>query len=138
MFQIGLQSEEILKRVFFQVDTQLKGYLDWSGFINCMIAIRAKTLDEKIDLFINVADEDGNGLLSYDEVYSLSMVCLGKYIASDDEGFLEDLANYFAKLLFETCDVDMEEEIPFDVIKDLILNGHPNSNLLCMFCGADL
>ena len=138
MFQIGLQNEEILKRVFFSIDTKIKGYLDWGGFISCVIAIRSKSLSEKIDLFVNIADEDGNGQLSWDEIYALSRLCLQKYISvKNDDTFLEDLATYFSKLQFETCEVDIDEEIPFDVIKDLILNNHPNSGLLCMFCGAD-
>ena len=45
-----------------------------------MVSIRAKTLSEKINLFIKIADEDGNGKLSWDEIYELSKICLKRYI----------------------------------------------------------
>jgi hypothetical protein len=57
-----------------------------------MVIIRAKTLDDRIDLFIKIADEDGmgiiiynigNGLLSEDEIMNLSKICLSKYISVD-------------------------------------------------------
>jgi len=33
-----------------------------------MSIVRAKTISEKVDLFIKVADEDGNGSLSWEEI----------------------------------------------------------------------
>ena len=53
--------------------------MDWGEFLKLMVSIRAKTLSEKINLFIKIADEDGNGLLSWDEIYELAQICLGKY-----------------------------------------------------------
>ena len=54
--------------------------MDWGEFLKLMVSIRAKTLSEKINLFIKIADEDGNGLLSWDEIYELAQICLGKYL----------------------------------------------------------
>jgi len=45
-----------------------------------MVIIRAKTLSDKINLFIEIADDDGNGLLSYDEINQLTTICLSKFI----------------------------------------------------------
>jgi Ca2+-binding EF-hand superfamily protein len=45
-----------------------------------MVSIRAKTVSEKINLFIKIADENGDGKLSWDEIYSLSKICLSKYV----------------------------------------------------------
>lgn len=42
----------------------MSGMLNWNEFLNLMVSIREKTLKEKIDLFIKIADEDGNGMLS--------------------------------------------------------------------------
>lgn len=47
------------------------------------------------------------------------------------------LSEYFAKLIFETLNVDENEEIPLVDIKNAILSEGPNSELLTMFCGAD-
>jgi len=45
-----------------------------------MVSIRAKTLMEKINLFIRIADQDGNGMLSWDEIYELSHIYLSRYV----------------------------------------------------------
>ena len=72
-----------------------------------MVVIRAKTLKEKIDLFIKISDTDGNdylknlgnGNLSADEIFKLSRICLSKYIR-DSEEFLDMLCEYYTRLIF--------------------------------------
>eukprot|EP01017_Pseudomicrothorax_dubius_P007121 TRINITY_DN12159_c0_g1_i1.p2 TRINITY_DN12159_c0_g1~~TRINITY_DN12159_c0_g1_i1.p2 ORF type:complete len:104 (+),score=12.52 TRINITY_DN12159_c0_g1_i1:279-590(+) len=103
-----------------------------------MSSIRARTLKDKIDLFIEIADEDGNGHLSRDEIFNLCKVCLSKFIESEHDTFLDELCEYFTKLIFESVKIDIDQEIPLNTIKQTILSGHPDSNLLCMFCGADI
>jgi hypothetical protein len=48
------------------------------------------------------------------------------------------LCEYFTKLIFKAVDTDLEDDIPFGVIKDAIVNGNTQSRLLTMFCGADI
>lgn len=48
------------------------------------------------------------------------------------------LCDYFTKLIFETLGVNKDEDIPMEKIKQTILDGGQNSELLSMFCGADL
>lgn len=45
-----------------------------------MVAIRAKTLMDRVNLFIKIADKDGNKALSYEEVNNLTKICLNKYM----------------------------------------------------------
>ena len=52
-------SEELAQSVFNKIDTNFSGFLNWDKFLDMMVIIRAKTLNERIDLFIKVADEDG-------------------------------------------------------------------------------
>ena len=108
--------------------------------MNLMEIIKAKTLKEKIDLFIKIADDDGNGQLSKKEIFDLCKICLEKYIKTNegDEQFLDDVSLYFTKLIFAAVEIDMEEEIPLEKIKETILSGNVESDLLCMFCGADI
>ena len=103
-----------------------------------MAAIRAKTLKEKIDLFIKIADEDGNGRLSWEEISHLCMLTLKRFVLDKGEGMIEDLCDYFTKLIFISCKVDIDEEIPLDRIKEVILNGEENADMLAFFCGADI
>lgn len=45
-----------------------------------MMSIKAKTVVEKIDLFISISDSDGNGRLSHDEIFKLAKLCLSHYV----------------------------------------------------------
>lgn len=116
------------------------GFLNWKEFLSLMEIIKAKTIREKIDLFIKIADDDGNGQLSKQEIFDLCKICLGKMVKSDNEDteFLENISEYFTKLIFAAVEVDIESEIPLEKIKQTILSGNAESDLLCMFCGADI
>lgn len=46
------QTEEIAEKIFNLVDSNLSKFLDWEEFLKLMISIKAKTIKEKIDLFI--------------------------------------------------------------------------------------
>lgn len=99
---------------------------------------------DRVNLFIKIADKDGNRALSYDEVHNLTRICLSKYIKvyiqnnQDDCQLLDMLCDYFTKLIFETLGVNKDDDIPMEKIKQTILDGGQNSELLSMFCGADL
>lgn len=54
-----MQSEELAKSIFSKIDYNFSGFLNWDEFLKLMVIIRAKTLKEKIDLFIKISDEDG-------------------------------------------------------------------------------
>ena len=64
-----------------------------------------------------------------------------------DKDFLDKLCGYFTKLIFETVEIKFEYvegeeypegDIPFSAIKNTIIAGKKaDSDLLCMFCGAD-
>lgn len=114
--------------------------MNWKEFLSLMEIIKAKTIREKIDLFIKIADDDGNGQLSKKEIFDLCKICLGKMVKSDNEdnAFLENISEYFTKLIFAAVEVDIESEIPLEKIKETILSGNAESDLLCMFCGADI
>lgn len=76
-------------------------------------------------------------MLSYDEIFKLSKVCLSKYVVNSED-FLEMLCEYYTRLIFKVVGKEVEEEIPFEDIKQAILEGREDSDLLCMFCGADI
>lgn len=83
----------------------------------------------------------GNGQLSKDEIFNLSRICLSRYVKEDSPGgveFLDLLCEYFTRLIFQSVEIDIEEEIPMAKIKEAILSGNSESDLLCMFCGADM
>jgi len=138
IYQIFLQSEELAEKIFYTIDFNFSGFLNWDEFLDAMQIIRAKTMREKIDLFIKIADTDQNGYLSKEEIFSLAKICLGKFIKTDQDGFLDDLCEYYTKLIFNAIGIDPTQEIPLQAIKQHILSRTEESQLLAMFCGADI
>jgi Ca2+-binding EF-hand superfamily protein len=51
---VFIQSQELADRIFNTIDDNYSGFMDWPEFINGMKIIKAKTLKDKIDLFIKV------------------------------------------------------------------------------------
>ncbi|CAD8193646.1 unnamed protein product [Paramecium octaurelia] len=137
IYQIFMQSEFLAQEIFNKIDFNYSGFLNWNEFLKLMVSIRAKTLIEKLDLFIQISDQDGNGQLCWDEIYQLSKVCLAKYIQNTDD-FLDMLCEYYTRLIFKVVGKEPHEEIPFSAIKQAILDQKEDSDLLCMFCGADI
>jgi hypothetical protein len=127
----------LAERIYKLIDYNYSGGLNWDEFLKLMVVIRAKTLKDKINLFIRIADEDGNGLLSYEEIFNLAKVCLSKYVKEDDD-FMDMLCSFFTDLIFEAVDIEVDEEIPLSTIRQAIINGNKDSDLLAMFCGADI
>ena len=88
-----------------------------------MITIKSDSISDKIDMFFKIIDTDGNGLLSYDEVLELSLMSLKRNIKGEDknsEEVINELAKYFADLIFKLVDVDKDDEIPLPKIKEVI------------------
>ena len=76
-------------------------------------------------------------MLSKEEVFSLSKICLSKFIK---KGRIHtSLANYYTKLIFQAAGVPLDQkEIKLELIKQRILEGHKDSDMLKMFCGANI
>lgn len=64
-----MQSEYLAQEIFNKIDFNYSGFLNWNEFLKLMVSIRAKTLVEKLDLFIQISDSDGNGKLCWDEIF---------------------------------------------------------------------
>ncbi len=143
IFQVFMLGKENAKILFDQINSAKNSFLSWDEFLEGMRTMQVKTKTDRINLFIKIADSDGNGMLSFDEILLLCKSCLKNnftFSSIDFEGdpFLEDLSNYFAKLIFEICGLEVTEEIPLKRISDSINEGRSNADLLLFFCGADL
>lgn len=83
-------------------------------------------------------DTDGNGHLSYDEVYELSIASLQRSIETNGPGeVIKEIAQYFADLIFKLVDIPKNMEIPLPKIKEKILLGGTEGHYLEMFCCTD-
>jgi len=112
IYQIYLQSEVIAQKIFDSIDSASSGFLNWKKFLALMGIIKAKTLHEKINLFIKIADEDGNGSLSKEEILNLCRICLEKFInPKNDPVFFIELTEYFTQLIFAAVGIDIHEDV---------------------------
>ncbi|EWS75956.1 hypothetical protein TTHERM_000161279 (macronuclear) [Tetrahymena thermophila SB210] len=132
--KISSQSEEIIRRM-----CNYENFIDWKQFIDILYAVSGKTLESKIDIFIKVADTDRGGTLSKEEISELCYICLDKILPKEgeDDSMVQGLVEYFTRLLFTSLDVDPEEDIPLHKLKNAIIEGHPENDLLCFFCGVE-
>lgn len=63
-------------------------------------------------------------MLEKDEIYGLAKACLGKYIkGNENDAFLNEICEYFTRLIFEVCDVDINDEIPLKLIRKAVIKG---------------
>lgn len=85
IYQIFMQPTELAQEIFEIIDFNFSGYLNWREFLDLMVVIKAKTLVERVNLFIRIADKDGNQSLSKDEVFNLTKICLGRFIKVRDQ-----------------------------------------------------
>ena len=123
--QMSAESEDLAKKIFNTINERKNNFLSWNEFLKGMITIKSDSITDKIDMFFKIIDTDGNGLLSYAEVLELSLMSLKRNIKRDDkssEEVIDELAKYFADLIFKLVGVDIDDEIPLPKIKEVNLN----------------
>lgn len=135
--RLNLLGDFLVKKIYYMLDVKEEGFIDWEEFVKCMQIINTRTFKDKIDLFVNISDDNGNGKLDKDEVSQYCKIILKKFMRKVNESFLEDMTDFFTRFIFQTCGFSLEEEIPATLIRQLIVNKHPDAHLLCMFCSVD-
>ena len=99
-----------------------KKQLNMMEFIKCMGMLTTSDFEKKIDLLFRLIDTDGNGLLSWKEVFELCMhslaVCRSEYFP--ETSLLRDQAVYFADFIFDLVSIKKDQEIPLKKLKEII------------------
>ena len=141
--QIKSQGIELAKKIYKTLNKLNTKYLNWEEFLTGMLTLKSKYMNEKIDTFLSIIDSDGNGLLSFDEVYEISKGSLKRVLGEDnenennEENIVNILATFFANLIFQLVDMPIDKEIPMDKIREKILEGKEAAEYLQMFICAD-
>ena len=103
-----------------------------------MKAIQARNLDQKIDLFFKIIDEDGNGSLSYDEIFKICASSFQRFSPNiQEDEFMIGLTEFFTSVIFRAVGKSIDEEIPFHEIRLAIEKNNSDSDVLLLFCNAD-
>ena len=71
-----LYNQGILEKIFYSLDEDEKGYLNWEEFLEGMKTICSNSLEDKIDCFLRMADDEANGSFSYDEIKDICILTL--------------------------------------------------------------
>ena len=124
VLQMSTESEELAKKIFTTINVKNNNYLSWEEFLMGMITIKSENISDKIDMFFKIIDSDVNGLLSYQEVLELSYLSLKRNLQGKDktsDEVINELARYFADLIFKLVDVNIDDEIPLPKIKEVYL-----------------
>ena len=143
--QMRSQGTVLALKIYNTLNLLNSDCINWEEYLRGMLTMKSKNISEKIDMFFKVIDTDGNGLLSFDEVYELSKASLERTIGDkkkeseeeDKNDVVTILATYFANLIFQLVDKPIDEEIPLDLIKDKIIEGKSAAGYLEMFICAD-
>jgi Ca2+-binding EF-hand superfamily protein len=116
--------------------------LPFEAFLGLVIAFNTKTVGQKIDRFFKLIDDDGNGLLSYDEILNLCKrnLCTFKELDDDDDDdqFYNDLADCFAKSIFLSVGAAEDEELCAEQLRYAMTADKEKAAILEMFCGESL
>ena len=139
MKELSLDNPDFLIRIFDSVDKGNKGYLTWDEFFIAMKLVNTQDLKDKIDLFFNIVDSDGNGSFSFDEIKDICKLSISKIDGSEEsEAFAESTQEFFANLIFKILNKNKDDEIPAEEFKSAIFHGTEEARkLLSMFCCAD-
>ena len=145
--KINQQGIALSKKIFkaFNNKTNIN-YMSWQNYFEGMMKIKDQNIDNKLDLFFQILDENGDGSFDYNEVYNLSLISLQRVIPPDKNyGKLEDdkenithiLAEFLTKFVFELCGIETDGDIPIDLLRAKMDEKNEQSDYLEFFLCAD-
>ena len=174
--KINQQGIALSKKIFkaFNSKTNIN-YMPWENYMDGMMKIKDPNIDNKLDLFFQILDENGDGSFDYNEVFNLSLISLQRVLPEepssknkseekdnegekdnkdednkknkdeDDKKNKEDeepnitniLAEFLTKYVFELVGIDIDGEIPIDLLREKMDEKDAESEYLEFFLCAD-
>ena len=166
--KINQQGIALSKKIFkaFNSKTNIN-YMPWENYMDGMMKIKDPNIDNKLDLFFQILDENGDGSFDYNEVFNLSLISLQRVLPEepnsknkseeknnegekdnkdeDNKKNKEDeepnitniLAEFLTKYVFELVGIDIDGEIPIDLLRAKMDEKDAESEYLEFFLCAD-
>ena len=128
------QGKILAKKIFHGLNNNKK-FINFEEFLKGLVTMKFDTIENKLDLFMRIIDADHNGKMAFEEVFELSKISLERFFKNKDSNKEEEkeqnyiifeLADYFAKLIFDIMDIDLNKEIEIDSIKKKIMLNQLN------------
>lgn len=138
--EIWNENKSFANSLFKIFNKSKSNFISIDEYITGFSQLRSTNIENKLDIFMKIIDNDGNGRLSYKEVYELSMNSLNKVFGYDNEAIeiKQGLASLFSDMIFKICETDFEDEIFLPKIKEKIIIGGEEVEYLEMFCCSGL
>ena len=76
-------NEDFLQNVFNLIDDNKSGQLGWTEFLSLLLITRNKNLEDKINLFIQIADRQKKGYFTNREIFDQAKMSLKKIVYDD-------------------------------------------------------
>ena len=164
--KINQQGIDLSRKIFkaFNNKTNLN-FMSWQNYFDGMMKIKDQNIDNKLDLFFQILDENGDGSFDYNEVYNLSLISLQRVLSenkkkeesenksenkenksedkenksesNEEESVTNILAEFLTKFVFELVDIDIDGEIPIDLLRAKMDEKNEQSDYLEFFLCAD-
>ena len=182
--KINQQGIALSKKIFkaFNNKTNLN-FMSWQNYFDGMMKIKDQNIDNKLDLFFQILDENGDGSFDYNEVYNLSLISLQRVLPdtqkkeesenqsksenqnksdnksendenkiekdekksetdenkseNDEENVTHILAEFLTKFVFELVGIDIDGEIPIDLLREKMDEKNEQKEYLEFFLCAD-
>ena len=123
------QGKILAKNIFHGLNNNKK-YLNFEEFLKGLVTMKFDSIENKLDLFMRIIDSDNNGKMSFEDVFDLAKISLERFFKNkncnkeeekDQNYIIFELADYFAKLIFDIMDIDLNNEIEISSIKKKIM-----------------
>ena len=127
-------------------------YLPWENYFDGMMKLKDPNIDNKLDLFFQILDENGDGSFDYNEVFNLSLISLQRVLPEQkeksdnpeenkkieqDKEITNSLAEFLSKYIFKLVGIDIDGEIPIDLLREKMDKSNKDSDYLEFFLCAD-
>jgi hypothetical protein len=79
--KINQQGIALSRKIFKAFNNKTNvNYMPWQNYMDGMMKIKDPNIDNKLDLFFQILDENGDGSFDYNEVYNLSLISLQRVL----------------------------------------------------------
>ncbi|CAD8141734.1 unnamed protein product [Paramecium pentaurelia] len=117
----------------------IENSLDFEGFLQIINLITAKSNEKKIELILKLIDENGNGLLSYEEISQRCEMMMDSIMKCNiGEPCTNNMVDIITKSIFDAVEMNYDEEIPIEKLRLLIESRSQASKALLMMCCGDI
>ena len=152
--KINQQGQILAKRIFkiFNNKSDTK-FMPFENYVKGMLKLKNTDKENKLNLFFDLLDENSKGFMTYDDIYKFGIISLQKITLNletledfekakknkdkkMDVEVIENLADYFSRMIFKLVNIDIKENIPLKLLKKMIIQGGEQADYIEFLFGS--